>query len=295
MKHTCEVKRYISMLSAVVLSAYLLIGCTRADSGTASQNASATQSSVGQSTVQGTSLAGAGSQEDQGSSASSDQTSADQASSDQTSAAQTSSDQTSAAQTDQVQSVSGQTTQNISGSTAPSASGQTSSDQTTSGQSSSVQNQADTSAQPQTDAPASAVQDENEPTVITDEQMNAEGAVSDIFSGEYTRSDGGESVTVALMDSSTISFVFANSGISASAAINGNTAVYNGDDGYSITFDFASTTLGVMTSSPDGGASTVDGIYNRVLDGGELVDDNEDVDADIYEDVDEADDFVDAS
>ncbi len=277
MRYTCQIKRYLSLFSVLALTAGVLIGCTRADSGISTQNASGSQGTVGQSTVEGGTLAGAGSQ---------------QQSDGQTSTA-AASDQTSASGS-QAQEVSGQTTQNVSGTTT-----QTADTSQSSGTGQAQTNaQAAAEAQPAADVQSVSDQSQEEPVVITNEQMAAEEALPDIFSGEYIRSDGGESVTVGLMSGNVISFAFANSGISSTAQISGNTAVYSGDDGYSIYFDFAGNTLGVSASSPDGGQSSMDGIYDRVVDGGNSVDDNEgEPDAGVYEDIpdDGEDDFVDIS
>ncbi len=262
MRHTYQMKRYMSIFSAVALSACLLIGCTRADSGSSSQNAAATQTAAGQSTVQGKtseqSLAGAGSQNQTNSSTAVKETTSQSTS---TQAVDDKSAQT--AQT--AQSVSGTTTQ-----TAPAA-----------------------STQPAVQETAPSQYDSD---LLTDEEMDAEGAPSEIYSGEYIRSDGEESVIISLMDGAAVSFSFVNSGISSTAQINGTTAVYNGDDGYTITFDFSINTLGVSTSSPDGEGSMMDGIYSRIQDGGDSVDDAEgDLSADTYVDEDDADDFIDVS
>ncbi len=273
MRHTYQIRRYISLTSAVALSAFLLIGCTRADSGSSSQNSSAAQGAIGQSTVAGTTdqtLAGAGSQ-----------TTDTSASTQQTAAAQD---------------VSGQTTQ-----TAQSVSGTTTT--TTADTTDGTQ-----AVQTQTSAPKDMSQnqspDQGDEATLTDEDLDAIEASPEVFSGEYNRSDGTESVIVSLVDGSTVSFAFSASGISSLAQVTGsNTAVYEGEDGYVITFDFAGTTLGVSTASPDGSGSSMDGIYERVVEGGDSVDevddesyDGEDSEEDVYMDADTADeaaeDFV---
>ena len=95
---------------------------------------------------------------------------------------------------------------------------------------------------------------------------------------------------ISLVNDNQISFQFQTSGIGAMAEATGNTAVYEGDDGYILSFDLAGDMLAVSVSGEGGKRSPVSGIYYRVVDGGENADDE------TYEayDADDADDSGDA-
>ena len=90
---------------------------------------------------------------------------------------------------------------------------------------------------------------------------------------------------LSIVNDSQISFQFRASGISGTAQADGNTAVYQGDDGYSVTFDAAGDTLAVTVGGEGGSESPMNGIYYRVLDGGDGVGDDgqeEDGEDDVY-------------
>ena len=70
------------------------------------------------------------------------------------------------------------------------------------------------------------------------------------------------------MNDSQISFQFQTSGIGAMAQASGTTAVYQGDDGYTVSFDVAGDMLAVTVSGEGGEESLMNGIYYRVVDGG---------------------------
>ena len=52
------------------------------------------------------------------------------------------------------------------------------------------------------------------------------------------------------------------------AQASGTTAVYQGDDGYTVSFDVAGDMLAVTVSGEGGEESLMNGIYYRVVDGG---------------------------
>ncbi len=84
----------------------------------------------------------------------------------------------------------------------------------------------------------------------------------DIWTGTYAGDE--ESVTISLKDDGTISFSFAQSGISGTAEVDGNQAVYNGDDNHVITFDMNGGILNVSVTSTedyDTSASPLIGSY----------------------------------
>lgn len=98
-------------------------------------------------------------------------------------------------------------------------------------------------------------------------------AVGDLEDGSTPSEDGwsgtyvgdGETVTVTKLDDGAISFSFAQSGISGTAAIsNGYQAVYNGDDHHVVVFNINGTVLDVSVSSEedyDASASPLNGTY----------------------------------
>ncbi len=109
--------------------------------------------------------------------------------------------------------------------------------------------------------------------IIPDEDVDAadnEGVGSDSttaadsWSGAYVSDD--ETVNIALLDETTISFAFAQSGISGTAAVNGMQAVYNGDDHYVVVFNLNGTILDVSVSNEedyDASESPLNGTYMK--------------------------------
>ena len=87
------------------------------------------------------------------------------------------------------------------------------------------------------------------------------------ISGEFEKNDGSESVGISLVNNNQISFQFRDSGIGAYADASGGTAVYNGDDGYSITFEQGGDVLSITVTGEGGENSPVNGVYYRVVDG----------------------------
>lgn len=280
MKHTNRIRKYFSLTSAAVLSACLLFGCTRADVGSSTQNLSNAGGNATQGTVSATtsdnSLAGAGSGSSSGSQKS--PTAQQVAGSTTTNTGKTA--QTAEPVTGQTaQNVSGKTTQAASQTAAPSAgtagAGNTANTQNTDTANAGAAN----TANPADPAPgAEAGQSAQIPSQQT-QPVGGGAAASEALSGEFEKSDGEESVVLSLAGSSQVSFQFRTSGIGASAQAGGNTAVYYGDDGYSITFDVAGDTLAVTVSGEGGSESPMNGIYYRVLDGGDgAIDDGQDDD-----------------
>lgn len=254
-----KIRKYISLAAALAFSGCMLFGCTRADIASSSQGASGAGGNVGQSIVTGVTsdgtLAGGGAQQ----SAPDPSGSSSQASAD-------------TART--VQNAVGQTTQNLSGTAA---------------------------TPPAADQGAQSVPDEAQSQTIEDASAQAwapdtgAGPATETFTGAFERSDGGERVQITLLNDNAISFQFTNSGIGATAQAYGSTAVYYGDDGYSISFDVAGDMLAVSVDGEDAKQSPMNGIYYRVLDTG---DDGEAEDSsgtpDLYEESDEeSEDFTD--
>lgn len=97
---------------------------------------------------------------------------------------------------------------------------------------------------------------------IAGEDSGRDAAASDIWSGTYTT--GEETVTVRLSDANTISFSFAQSGISGTAEVNGTQAVFKGDDYHVVVFNMADGVLEVSVSSEedyDTASSPLNGTY----------------------------------
>lgn len=85
---------------------------------------------------------------------------------------------------------------------------------------------------------------------------------ADSWSGSYISDD--ETVNITLLDETTISFAFAQSGISGTAAVNGMQAVYNGDDHYVVVFNLNGTILDISVSNEedyDASESPLNGTY----------------------------------
>lgn len=84
----------------------------------------------------------------------------------------------------------------------------------------------------------------------------------DIWTGSYLGDE--ESVTLKLNDDGTISFSFAQSGISGTAEVNGQEAVYSGDDDHILTFTMGKGMLSVAVSHAEGydtSSSPLNGTY----------------------------------
>lgn len=86
----------------------------------------------------------------------------------------------------------------------------------------------------------------------------------DEWSGTYIEDE--ETVTISLIDEESISFSFAQSGISGIAKVKGYQAVYNGDDHHVVVFNLNNDTVDVSVSSEedyDASASPLIGHYVR--------------------------------
>lgn len=97
------------------------------------------------------------------------------------------------------------------------------------------------------------------------EDPGEEGTASqDIWSGAYIGAE--ETVTIAKLDEESISFSFAQAGISGTARVQGSQAVYNGDDHYVVVFNIQDTVLDISVSSEedyDASDSPLIGTYVR--------------------------------
>lgn len=251
MRYTDQIRRYTSLTAAAVLTACMLFGCTRADVASTSQNANVSNgnSSVGQSTVNGSaenSLAGAGSAGGQTVSSSQPQPATQAASGDASGSGQSAAP------------VTGQTAQNVSGTTTAS-----------------TPSSAETAASQQPEV----VQTPDEGSVSYD---GGTAYVEESFTGVYIKRDGEETVEIAFSNDNQITFLFESSGISGSAQIDGNRATYYGDDGYSITFDIAGDVLGIAVGGEGGEQSSMNGVYDRVVNAEDayVADDQDDYDVD---------------
>lgn len=89
--------------------------------------------------------------------------------------------------------------------------------------------------------------------VIPDEDADATendtSAQDDEWSGTYIADE--ETVTITMLDEETISFSFAQSGISGTAAVDGYQAVYNGDDHHVVVFNLNDNMVDVSVSSEE--------------------------------------------
>ena len=306
MGYTDWMRKHTGLAAAAVLSACMLFGCTRAD--IASTAGGAADQNTAQST--GGSDAGAGTLAGGGTANGKDST-AQAAQSTQASAASSASASSSAGQAKPTaQNVSGTTTQNASSAQAGSTTQTGTSTQTGASTQTGTSVQAGNSVQT-----GNSVQGGNSTQGGTAEQAGQNAApaqnvtpaqnaspaqnavpassqnggdasddsaaetVTQTVSGEYEKNDGSESVVISLVDSNQISFQFRESGIGATCQAGGNTAVYYGDDGFTITFEASGDALSVTVNGEGGETSPVNGVYYRVLDdasgsGGAAADDD---------------------
>ena len=304
MKYTYQIRRYTSLAAAAVISACMLFGCTRSDVASTSQGASGAGASVGQNSVTGVSsgnaLAGGGSDITQGTRAA-DQNQSDSAgqASDTASGAQQVAGQSAGQSANQSASQSAgqsanqsaaqpsaQSTDQKAGQPSAQGSGQKAGQpsaqgagqkagqpaaQITGQTAQSVSGTTTSAPAPQaTDAAATQPQAGTAGTDISAQDASDyynpdAAAAAEAFSGEYTRSDGEETVAIDLVNDNEIRFQFLSSGIGAYAPAAGNTAVYNGEDGYTITFEVDGDTLAVSVGGEGGASSPMNGIYFRIL------------------------------
>lgn len=90
-------------------------------------------------------------------------------------------------------------------------------------------------------------------------------AAEDIWSGTYASEQ--ETVTISLIDAESFSFAFTNSGIASVAEVDGDTAVYRGDDHHNVVFGMNEGVLNITVSSEedyDASASPLNGTYIRM-------------------------------
>lgn len=130
---------------------------------------------------------------------------------------------------------------------------------TTSGQNTGVQNTADQTGS--VDAGDQGIDSNDEPsgTIIPDEDADAaendiyeeesSPMVQDSWTGSYIGAE--ETVNISLLNETTISFAFAQSGITGTASIDGQQAIYKGDDSYVIVFNINGTVLDVSVSNEE--------------------------------------------
>lgn len=112
--------------------------------------------------------------------------------------------------------------------------------------------------------PDGTVVPDDDAQAAEDENLIPDDMEEDPWSGSY--SGDGESVTIVLDGEDTISFSFAQAGISGTAQVKGMQAVYNGDDHHVIVFDLNDTVLTVAVSSEedfDASDSPLNGTYIR--------------------------------
>ena len=126
---------------------------------------------------------------------------------------------------------------------------------------------------------ASSAQDnsgESQPDIVTYDEQNQNGSDPqstvpadntdeslDEFTGSFSKADNSESVVLSLDNDTVLTFGFSVCGINGTAKAAGNTDVYNGDDGYTITFAVAGDTLTVTVGGDDAASSPINGTYIR--------------------------------
>ena len=228
MRDTYQIRKYLALAASLALSAGLLIGCSRSDSSRQDSAAGAGNTGINAS---GNVVAGAGSSS-QAVQQETQSASAPQA----VSGTQETAASAGTATTPDAQNVSGTTTQT----TQPQ---QTQQAGASSGQ-----------AAPAASAPAADTQ----PAQAASVDEEDEG-----FNGSFEKSDGEEKVRITVESSDKIRFVFRSSMINGTAKITGNTALYNGDDNYTITFDVTEDILMVTVDGEDAELSQMNGIYYR--------------------------------
>ena len=235
MRDTYQIRKYLALAASLALSAGLLIGCSRSDSSRQDSAAGAGNTGINAS---GNVVAGAGSssqavqQETQSASA----PQAVSGTQNQTGAVQETAASAGTATTPDAQNVSGTTTQTT--------------------QPQQTQQAGASSGQAAPAAPAAAADTQTAQAASADEEDEG-------FNGSFEKSDGEEKVRITVESSDKIRFVFRSSMINGTAKITGNTALYNGDDNYTITFDVTEDILMVTVDGEDAELSQMNGIYYR--------------------------------
>lgn len=98
-----------------------------------------------------------------------------------------------------------------------------------------------------------------------EDETDAADTGDDGWNGTYV-SESGETLTISIVDASTVSFSFANAGLSGNAELKDKQAVYHGDDQHVAVFDYAGTDIQVSILSEedyDASNSPLNGIYVR--------------------------------
>ena len=254
MRNTYQIRKYLALAVSFALAAGMLAGCSRTDSSKQDPAAGTGNTGVNAS---GNVVAGAGSNTVQ--------------------TAQTVQSETQAAASPQQETAASagtaQNAQNVSGTTTQTQqSNNTSANQTAPASSGQAQAASSSSAGTQSQKqPAAGVTDDD----------------SEGFNGTFEKSDGEEKVWITVESSDMIRFVFSTSMISGTAVVTGNTALYSGDDGYTVTFDVSEDILMVTVDGEDADQSGMNGIYYRDYGEDESGDDDSVFDGDETEEVDE--------
>ncbi len=231
MRDTYQIRKYLALAASLALSAGLLIGCSRSDSSRQDSAAGAGNTGINAS---GNVVAGAGSSS-QAVQQETQSASAPQA----VSGTQETAASAGTATTPDAQNVSGTTTQTT--------------------QPQQTQQAGASSGQAAPAAPAAAA-----PAADTQTAQAASADEEDEgFNGSFEKSDGEEKVRITVESSDKIRFAFRSSMINGTAKITGNTALYNGDDNYTITFDVTEDILMVTVDGEDAELSQMNGIYYR--------------------------------
>lgn len=221
-----SIRKYLLLAAACTMTGLLLSGCTSTQSGSLNNSTQAPSSS---GSVSSQSSAADGSQsQDQGSGGEITLPSAD-------------------GQQGSAASDSGQ-----SASSSSAASGQTSAAQ-------------DDGSQSQPDIATYDEQNQNgaDPKAQNSSSQNSSDEGVEEFTGTFSKADKSESVALTLDNDTSLNFSFQVCGIHGTAKASGNTAVYNGDDNYTISFAVAGDTLTVTVGGDDAESSSINGTYVR--------------------------------
>ena len=95
------------------------------------------------------------------------------------------------------------------------------------------------------------------------EESSSENLGADEFTGSFSKQDDSESVTLSFDNDTSLTFSFAVCGIHGTAQVTGRSAVYTGDDDYTITFAVSGDILTVTVGGQDAEASAINGTYYR--------------------------------
>lgn len=128
-----------------------------------------------------------------------------------------------------------------------------------------TQNTQNTQNTPAAEEPVGEIIPDEDADAADNDSVGADSTTAaDSWSGSYISDD--ETVNITLLDETTISFAFAQSGISGTAAVNGMQAVYNGDDHYVVVFNLNGTILDISVSNEedyDASESPLNGTYMK--------------------------------